>query len=151
MEITLNINDVNQTVQVEPGDMLLEVLRKLGYKSVKKGCDTGACGICTILINHLAVPSCSYLALRAQGKKIYTIEGVEKKARTIGEYIIAEGADQCGFCTPGLIMTIIAMEHALEKDELTEENIKKYLVGNACRCTGYQGHLRAIKKYLGVS
>lgn len=146
--IILNINDVDLEVIIKPGEMLVDTLRKLGYKSVKKGCDTGSCGVCSILIDDQIISSCSYFTIKAENKKIKTIEGVEEKAREIGNFILSEGADQCGFCTPGLIMSIIAMEKSL--DEFTEEKIKHFLVGNLCRCTGYEGQMRAIKKYLEV-
>lgn len=146
--IILNINNVDLEVIIEPGEMLVDTLRKLGYKSVKKGCDTGSCGVCSILVDDKIISSCSYFTVKAEGKKIQTIEGVEDKARKIGNFLLEEGADQCGFCTPGLIMSIIAMEKNL--DEFTEDNIKHFLVGNLCRCTGYEGQMRAIRKYLEV-
>lgn len=147
--IVLNVNDVDYEIMIKPGEMLLETLRKIGFTSVKKGCDTGSCGVCSILINGKVIPSCSYFTGKVQNKKIITIDGVEEKAREIGEFLLAEGVDQCGFCSPGLIMSIIAMENEL--NEFSEYDIKHYLVGNLCRCTGYEGQIRAIKKYLEVS
>lgn len=147
--IVLNVNDVDYEIMIKPGEMLLETLRKIGFTSVKKGCDTGSCGVCSILINGKVIPSCSYFTSKVQNKKIITIDGVEEKAREIGEFLLAEGVDQCGFCSPGLIMSIIAMENEL--NEFSEYDIKHYLVGNLCRCTGYEGQIRAIKKYLEVS
>jgi carbon-monoxide dehydrogenase small subunit len=148
MPIILNVNDVDYEIMIKPGEMLLETLRKIGFTSVKKGCDTGSCGVCSVLVDKKVIPSCSYFTNKVENKKIITIDGVEEKAREIGGFLIDEGADQCGFCTPGLIMSIIAMENEL--NEFTEENIKHYLVGNICRCTGYEGQIRAIKKYLEV-
>ncbi|MEA1975738.1 MAG: 2Fe-2S iron-sulfur cluster-binding protein [Bacillota bacterium] len=147
--IVLNVNDVDYEIMIKPGEMLLETLRKIGFTSVKKGCDTGSCGVCSILLNGKVIPSCSYFTGKVQNKKIITIDGVEEKAREIGEFLLAEGVDQCGFCSPGLIMSIIAMENEL--NEFSEYDIKHYLVGNLCRCTGYEGQIRAIKKYLEVS
>ncbi len=147
--IVLNVNDVNYEIMVNPGEMLLDTLRKIGFTSVKKSCDTGACGICSVLVDGKVIPSCSYFTMKIQNKKVITIDGVEEKAREIGQFLLDEGVDQCGFCTPGLIMSIIAMENEL--NEFTEKNIKHYLVGNICRCSGYEGQIRAIKNYLEVS
>lgn len=147
--ITLNINKMDYQVLVQGGEMLVDTLRKLGFTSVKKGCDTGSCGVCSILLDGKVIPSCSLFTLKAEDHKILTIDGIEEKARKIGQFLLDEGVDQCGFCTPGLIMSIVAMEEDL--DDYSEENIKHYLVGNLCRCTGYAGQLRAIKKYLEVS
>jgi carbon-monoxide dehydrogenase small subunit len=147
--ITLNINDRDYEVMVHGGEMLVDTLRGLGFTSVKKGCDTGSCGVCSILMDGKVIPSCSLFTMKARDHKILTIDGIEAKAREIGQFLLEEGVDQCGFCTPGLIMSIVAMEEDLEV--YTEESIKHYLVGNLCRCTGYEGQLRAIKRYLEVS
>lgn len=147
--ITLNINDRDYEVMVDGGEMLVDTLRALGFTSVKKGCDTGSCGVCSILMDGKVIPSCSLFTMKARDHKILTIDGIEEKAREIGQFLLEEGVDQCGFCTPGLIMSIVAMAEDLEV--YTEESIKHYLVGNLCRCTGYEGQLRAIKRYLEVS
>lgn len=148
MIIKVNINGANKTFDIEPHEYLLDILRKNGYLSVKKGCDTGACGVCTVLINGSPTLSCSFLAARADGKSILTIEGVEEQAKEVGSYLVSEGVDQCGYCSPGLILTTIAMKAQLENP--TDEAIRHFLAGNLCRCTGYVGQLRAIKKYMGV-
>ena len=90
--------------------------------------------------------SCSTLAVRADGKEVITLEGMRKEAEEFGKFLADEGAEQCGFCSPGFIMNVLAMEKEL--DDPTEEEIKQYLAGNLCRCTGYMGQLRAIQKYL---
>lgn len=146
--ITLNINDQDYEVIVDGGEMLVDTLRTLGFTSVKKGCDTGSCGVCSVLMDGEVIPSCSLFTMKARDHKILTIDGIEEKAREIGGFLLSEGVDQCGFCTPGLIMSIVAMEKDLEV--YTEESIKHYLVGNLCRCSGYEGQLRAIKRYLEV-
>ncbi len=148
MIIKVNINGVNKNFDIEPHEYLLDVLRKNGYLSVKRGCDTGCCGVCTVLIDGAPTLSCAFLAARAAGKSIITIEGVQEQAKEIGKFLVDEGVDQCGYCSPGLILTIIAMKAQLENP--TEESIKYFLAGNLCRCTGYVGQLRAIKKYMGV-
>lgn len=148
MIIKVNINGVNKNFDIEPHEYLLDVLRKNEYLSVKRGCDTGSCGVCTVLIDGAPTLSCAFLAARADGKSIITVEGAGEQAKEIGRFLVAEGADQCGYCSPGLILTIIAMKNELKNP--TEESIKHFLTGNLCRCTGYVGQLRAIKKYMGV-
>lgn len=148
MKVELNINNLNREIEIDPDQMLLDVLRKLGFLSVRKGCDTGSCGVCTVLMDDKPIPSCSVYAAKAEGHKITTIEGVLNEAKEIGEFLTDEGVVQCGYCSPGFVLTVLAMKKEFENP--TEEDIKHYLVGNLCRCTGYVGHLRAIKKYLEV-
>lgn len=148
MIIKVDINGVKKTFDIKPHEYLLDVLRNNGYLSVKRGCDKGACGVCTVLVDGEPTLSCSFLAARADGKEIITIEGVQDQAKEVGEFLVSEGVDQCGYCSPGLILTVIAMKKQLENP--TEESIKQFLSGNLCRCTGYVGQLRAIKKYMGV-
>jgi carbon-monoxide dehydrogenase small subunit len=92
--------------------------------------------------------SCSLLSIKANGKNITTIEGVQQEAEIFAKVLVSEGAEQCGFCSPGFIMTVLAMKKRL--NDPNEEDIIHYLTGNLCRCTGYMGQLRAVKKYLGV-
>lgn len=147
MKIELIINKEKRVCEINPGEFLADTLRKEGYLSVKKGCDTGSCGVCTVWVEEKPVLSCSFLTARAQGKQITTIEGVKDKAEDFAQFLVKEGAEQCGFCSPGFIMTILAMEKELKKP--SEEEIIHYLTGNLCRCTGYEGQLRAVVKYLG--
>lgn len=148
MKISLNINNAVRNIEIEPGEMLYDVLRKLGYLSVKKSCDTGSCGICTVLLNGQPVLSCSYLAVKADGQNITTVEGVQEEAEKIGICMNEEGAVQCGFCTPGFVLTVVSLKKNLKNP--SDEDIKNYLVGNLCRCSGYQVQMSAVKKYLGV-
>lgn len=113
---------------------------------MKCGCETTNCGLCTVWINGKSRLSCSILAASVAGQEITTMEGVEKEAAEFGEFLAAEGAEQCGFCSPGFIMNVLAMFRELT--DPTEEEIKEYLAGNLCRCTGYMGQLRAIRKYM---
>lgn len=148
MLVELKVNGKKRKVEIEPEEYLVDSLRKLGNLSVKRGCDTGCCGLCSVWIDKKPTLSCSMLTVRALNKEITTIEGLQKEASEFAEILVSEGAEQCGFCSPGFIMTVLAM-----KDELnnpTEEDIIHYLTGNLCRCTGYMGQLRAIKTYLGV-
>jgi len=149
MQIELTINDKMVKWDVANDEFLADTLRSHGLLSVKKACDTSCCGLCTVWIDGKSMLSCSVLALRAHGKKITTIEGLPKEAEEFAQILSAEGAEQCGFCSPGFIMNVIAMKNELVNP--SEEEIIHYLTGNLCRCTGYMGQLRAIKTYLGVA
>ncbi|WP_100065369.1 (2Fe-2S)-binding protein [Miniphocaeibacter massiliensis] len=148
MKVSLMINGKEHITHIKPESMLIDVLRHLGFLSVKRGCDTASCGLCTVWIEETPVLSCGYLTLRALGKNITTLEGVQDEAKKFGEFLANEGGDQCGFCNPGFIMNVISLKRQNKK--LTEDEIKTYLMGNLCRCTGYASQMRAIKKYLEV-
>ena len=147
MRLHIWINGKEYTDEVEADTPLLEYLRSKGCYSVKRGCETSNCGLCTVWMDEVPVLSCSVLAIRAQDKRITTLEGLEAQAVEFGTFMAKEGADQCGFCNPGFIMNVLAMERELE--DPTEDEIKEYLAGNLCRCTGYASHMRAIRAYLG--
>lgn len=149
MIINLTVNGAKKSFDIKADEFLLEVLRRNGYLSVKKACDTGSCGVCTVLIDGKPTLSCSFFAIRADGKDITTVEGISEEDKVIGEYLVEEGADQCGYCSPGLILTVAAMKKELKNP--TKEDVSHYLNGNLCRCTGYIGQLRAIMKYMEVS
>lgn len=146
MSISLRINQKQITVDVQPDVSLLSLLRSLNYRSVKQGCDTGMCGLCTVWVEGRPVLSCCMPAVRADGHSVTTIEGVQEQARAFGTFLAAEGAEQCGYCSPGFIMTVLAMERELT--DPSEEEILHYLNGNLCRCSGYSGQTRAVKAYL---
>lgn len=143
------INHRQVTLAVRPDELLVDTLREQGLYSVRRGCDTACCGLCTIWLNGKPTLSCSTLSFRANGKHITTIEGMGAEAEEFARFMAAEGADQCGYCSPGFILTVLAMKRELVNP--TEADIVHYLTGNLCRCTGYQSQLRAIKKYLGVT
>lgn len=149
MKITLTINDKLVTWDVEPDEFLADTLRSHGLLSVKKACETSCCGLCTIWVEDKSVLSCNILSVRAHGKKITTIEGVSKEAEEFARVLTAEGSEQCGFCSPGFIMNVLAMKNELVNP--SEDEMIHYLTGNLCRCTGYMGQLRAVKTYLGVA
>ncbi|MGC7872958.1 (2Fe-2S)-binding protein [Desulfosporosinus sp. SYSU MS00001] len=149
MQIELIVNDKLVTWDIEKDEFLADTLRAHGFLSVKKACDTSCCGLCTVWMDGKPVLSCSILSMRAHGKKITTIEGVSQAAEEFAHILTAEGAEQCGFCSPGFIMNVLAMKNEL--DNPTEDEIIHYLTGNLCRCTGYMGQLRAVKTYLGVA
>lgn len=148
MEVTLIINGDHFGFSAEPDEVLLDTLRKLGFKSVKRGCDTTSCGMCHITVDGQLVPSCSYLTVRANRKKIVTVEGVQEKVRAIAEFMTAEGVEQCGYCSPGHMMSLIALFE--ENPKPTMDEVKHYLAGNMCRCSGFEGQHRAITAYLEV-
>ncbi len=148
MQIEVIINHQLVVLDVQPDDFLVDTLRRHGLYSVRRGCDTACCGLCTIWLDGKPVLSCSTPSFRAAGRHITTIEGLRHEAEEFAQFMAAEGADQCGYCSPGFIMTVLAMKRELVKP--AEAEIIHYLTGNLCRCTGYQGQLRAVKKYLGV-
>lgn len=147
--INVVVNDKAYSIDVDVKDSLLELLRdRLNLTGVKCGCSVGECGACTVLIDGTALNSCIYLAVWADGKKITTIEGVSKdgKLSKVQQAYIDEGAVQCGFCTPGLVLTTTEMVESGKK--FTDEEIKREISGHLCRCTGYQKIFRAVKKSL---
>ena len=146
MEIKLKLNGNAVTASVEPDTILLDFLREKGCLSVKRGCDTSNCGLCTVLMDGTPILSCSTLAVRADGHEIYTLEGLQAEAAEFVEFIADQGADQCGFCNPGFVMNTIALLR--ENPDPTDDEIRAFLAGNLCRCSGYDGQLRGIRNYL---
>lgn len=149
MELKFKLNGKAVTAQIQADTMLFTLVRDLGCYSVKCGCDTTNCGLCTVWIDGKPQLSCSVLAVRVEGKEVTTLEGLQKEAVEFGTLLAAEGAEQCGYCSPGFIMNVLAMEREFaDKEQITIPEIEEYLSGNLCRCTGYMGQLRAIAKYL---
>lgn len=148
MLIQMNLNGEKVQAEIKPDTLLLDLLRSLDLKSMKRGCDTGNCGLCTVWVEDKPVLSCSVLAARVDKLRVTTLEGVREEADEFAGYLAREGADQCGFCSPGLIMNVLALKREIPHP--TGKQIKEYLSGNLCRCTGYQGQYRALLKYFGV-
>jgi carbon-monoxide dehydrogenase small subunit len=146
-QITLKVNGVKREILVSPNELLLNVLRdRLGLTGAKYGCGIGECGSCTVLVDGEPVLSCLTLAIGLDGSEVLTIEGIAQKDGTlhpIQESFLEHGAVQCGFCTPGMVL----MGKALldEKPGPTEDEIREYIRGNICRCTGYTQIVKAIK------
>ena len=139
------------TFSVEPRTTLLRALREYGVTSVKRGCEEGECGTCTVVIDDLAQKSCMVLALEAEGKSVLTVEGLvgpKGELHPIQQAFVDEGAIQCGFCTPGMIMSAYAFLR--KTPDPTEEEIRVALAGNLCRCTGYIPIFRAVRKAAAV-
>ncbi|ACR80758.1 MULTISPECIES: (2Fe-2S)-binding protein [Kosmotoga] len=146
MRISLEVNGKLHEVEIDPGEMLLDVLRRLGYKSVRRSCNSASCGTCTVLLNGKPILSCSTFAASVDGQSVETVESLNEndELHPIQEALLEEGGSQCGFCIPGLTMTTKAF---LEQNpDPTEEEIREALNGNICRCTGYEAQTRAIKK-----
>ena len=146
MNIKFWLNGIQRQEEVDPGMLLIDFLREKGCYSVKRGCETANCGLCTVLMDEKPILSCSMLAVRIDGKKIVTLEGLQKEAEEFGTFLANEGAEQCGFCNQGFIMNVIAMLRELEEPD--EEQIKEYLAGNLCRCSGFVSQTASILKYL---
>ena len=146
MKIECRINDRKVETEIEPDLLLIDFLRKQGCLSVKRGCETSNCGLCTVFLDDKPVLSCSVLAARAAGHRIVTLEGLSEEAAEFGAYIADQGAEQCGFCNPGFVMNAIAMFR--ENPDPDEEEIREYLAGNLCRCSGYESQMKGIQAYL---
>ncbi|WP_412840294.1 xanthine dehydrogenase iron sulfur-binding subunit XdhC [Aeromonas dhakensis] len=148
VEIQCEINGKPYSYAVPPTMSLLHFLRGQGLISVKEGCSVGECGACTVRVDGVALDSCLYLAVWADGKSIRTVEGERQgnELSDVQQAFIDEGAVQCGFCTPGLVMASAALLDKTERRPLTEAEIRRGLSGNLCRCTGYQNVVRAVKK-----
>ena len=146
MIVTITLNGKKIIEDISADMTLYQFVREHGCYSVKCGCETTNCGLCTVFLNDKPVLSCAVLAARADGQKVETLEGLQKEAEEFGRFIANQGAEQCGFCNPGMIMNAIALFR--ETSEPTDEEIKRYLAGNLCRCSGYEGQLRGIHEFI---
>lgn len=146
--VHLTVNNKPVEVAVETGELLVDTLReRLGLTSVKKGCGVGECGACTVLIDGVAMNSCVYLSTWAEGKTVMTVEGLKAGAdglHPIQRAFVEEAAIQCGFCTPGLIMS--AVEIVGSGKMYTREELRRLISGHLCRCTGYENILNAVER-----
>lgn len=146
MRISLILNGKKIVDEISPDMLLIDFVRNHGCYSVKCGCETANCGLCTVFLDEKPVLSCSVLAARADGHSVTTLEGLQEEAKEFGEFIADQGAEQCGFCNPGFIMNALALFR--EKEFPEEDEIREYLAGNLCRCSGYEGQLRGILAFL---
>jgi carbon-monoxide dehydrogenase small subunit len=151
MRLELLVNGRPVVREIEPQELLLDVLRgRLGLTGAKRSCDVQACGACTVLVDGLPVSSCCFLAADADGRQVLTIEGLVERPEfdRLEDAFTRHAALQCGFCTPGMLLTVAAL---LQTGELTGvEEIKHGLAGNLCRCTGYRGIVDAVAELAGV-
>ena len=145
-EVTLTLNGRPVTDRVAPDSLLIDFVCAHGCASVKRGCETANCGLCTVLLDGVPVLSCSLLTVRAAGRSVQTLEGLQQEAADFVGFIADQGADQCGFCNPGFVMNTIALLR--ENPDPTDDEIRAFLAGNLCRCSGYEGQLRGIRAYL---
>lgn len=146
MQIQFTLNDKPVSADIRPDTVLLDLVRSLGCTSVKRGCETSNCGLCTLFLDDKPVLSCSVLAVRAAGRRVTTLEGLQQEAAEFGAFIADQGAEQCGFCNPGFVMNALALFR--ENPYPSEDEIREYLAGNLCRCSGYEGQLRGILAFL---
>lgn len=146
MQISLILNGKKIIEDIAPDLLLIDFVRNHKCYSVKRGCDSSVCGLCTVFLDERPVLSCGVLAARADGHRVDTLEGLQKEAQEFGAFLADQGADQCGFCNPGMIMNTIALLR--ENPKPSDDEIKEYLAGNLCRCSGYEGQLRAIRAFL---
>ena len=146
MLVKFYLNNVEVSYDVRPDEYLAETLRRNGLKSIKVGCNETSCGSCTLLIENKPVMSCSILTASIEGKHVTTVEGIQEEAKKIAHYFAEEGADQCGFCNVGYALVIYALKREIKNP--TDDEIKDYIVGNLCRCSGLYSQLKAIKAYL---
>ncbi|MBZ5630662.1 MAG: 2Fe-2S iron-sulfur cluster binding domain-containing protein, partial [Acidobacteriia bacterium] len=150
MDIQVRINGETRAWTIAPGDLLLDVLRREGYFGVKRGCETGECGTCTVLLNEKPVNSCMLFAAQAKGCEITTVEGVARgdTLDPLQQAFLDHGAAQCGFCTPGMILNAKALLR--EHPHATEEEVREMLSGNFCRCTGFKKPVEAVLAAAGA-
>lgn len=146
MPITLTLNGKKITEEIDPNLTLYDFLRDHNCYSVKCGCETSNCGLCTVFVDDTPILSCSMLAVRAANRTVTTLEGLQDEAKEFVGFIADQGADQCGFCNPGFVMNTIALLRT--NPDPTDDEIRQFLSGNLCRCSGYEGQLRGIRAYL---
>ena len=146
MQVNIILNGTKITAEAAPDTLLIDFVRAHGCYSVKRGCETSNCGLCTVFLDDVPVLSCSVLTARADGNRVTTLEGLQEEAAEFGAFIADQGAEQCGFCNPGFIMNALALFR--ENPNPDEDEIKEYLAGNLCRCSGYEGQLRGILNFL---
>lgn len=151
--IKLTVNGVLREVAIDERESLADMLRsRLGLTSVKKGCEVGECGACTVLVDGKSIDSCITLALWAEGKTVLTVEGItgaNGQLNPVQQAFVDEAAVQCGFCTPGLIMTAVEIVGTGKK--YSREELRRLIAGHLCRCTGYQNILNAVEKVAGIA
>lgn len=146
MEVEIRVNGNTIIEDIRPDLLLIDFLRQHGCFSVKRGCETSNCGCCTVHLDGKPVLSCGILAVRCDRHEVVTLEGVREEAREFGGFIADEGGEQCGYCSPGLIMATLAMMREIPDPD--DDEIKEYLANNLCRCSGYESQMRGIRKYI---
>ena len=149
--IGITVNDTRHELEVEPRELLVFVLReRLGLTGTNVGCDTTSCGACTVLLDGESVKACTLLAVQADGREVTTIEGIAKDGRLhpVQQAFHEQHGLQCGYCTPGMVMATVSLLR--EHPDPSEEEIRKALEGNLCRCTGYVNIVKAVQEAAAV-
>lgn len=145
-EVKFYLNGLPTTCLVRANEYLLETLRRLGIHSVKNGCNESTCGACCVLVDDKPVLSCSILTASINNKHVTTVEGLHEEAKKVYDCFSSEGADQCGFCNAAYTLVLYSLKK--ENPNPTEEEMKSYLIGQLCRCTGYAAQIKAAAKYI---
>jgi carbon-monoxide dehydrogenase small subunit len=143
---TFQLNGEEVNVEPPSGALLIDVIRDLGYTGTKEGCAVGVCGACTVLVREIPVSSCLYLAEMAEGAEVWTVEGLTRRDPALLDAFVEEEGMQCGICTPGQVVSAFAL--GLDSPDASEEDIRSYMAGNLCRCTGYVSITDAVRSYL---
>ncbi len=146
MLVDIKLNGKSVKAEIASDMTLYDFVREHGCHSVKCGCETSNCGLCTVFLNDKPVLSCSVLAARADKCSVTTLEGLQAEAEDFVTFIADQGAEQCGFCNPGFVMNALALFR--ENPYPAEDEIKEFLSGNLCRCSGYEGQMRGILNYI---
>lgn len=146
MQMSFTLDGESVTVEVDGETLLIDLVRSLGKTGPKEGCGVGVCGLCTMLVDGLPVSSCLYLALCAVGREVYTIEGIAQRDPRLIEAFVEHEGMQCGICTPGQVVSAYALKQ--DQPDASLDEIRAYMAGNLCRCTGYQTILSAVEAYL---
>lgn len=148
MKVKVKVNGKAQEWEVGADEFLADTLRRFGYTSVKTSCLDGVCGSCTVFVDEKPMLSCEYPSARIDGKAVTTIEGVKEEAEKVSRYLVEAGGEGCGYCAPGFVMLVIAMKREL--DHPTYDQVRAYLDGNLCRCTGYVTRNEAALAYMNM-
>jgi carbon-monoxide dehydrogenase small subunit len=146
MKLSFTLNGSVQETDIEPGMLLVDVVRQLGLTGTKEGCGVGVCGLCTVLVDGLPVSSCLYLAACVAGAEVWTVEGLAREEPGLIRAFVENEGMQCGICTPGQVMAAAAL--AREEPAATDAKIREQMAGNLCRCTGYQTIAASVRAYL---
>jgi carbon-monoxide dehydrogenase small subunit len=148
VKLSFILNGQSRETDIEPGLLLVDVIRELGLTGTKEACGVGVCGLCTVLVDGLPVSSCLYLAACAAGAEVWTVEGLAREEPALIRAFVDNEGMQCGICTPGQVMAAAAL--ARERPDATEAEIREQMAGNLCRCTGYQTIAASVRSYLAT-
>lgn len=146
VKVTFVINGVERSLEIEPDALLLDVIREEEGTGTKEGCGVGVCGLCTVMVDDVPISSCIYLAACADGREVWTVEGLTKKDPELLEAFVEHEGMQCGICTPGQVVSAYALKQV--KPDADDKEIRAFMAGNLCRCTGYVSIFDSVKGYL---